>query len=265
MEGEARAGAKVSWQCCHPLGNQARSASCFMVCLWVCSACKPCLHNDLPHRAQQHNKTLQRGSRLFPTGKSCRWLDPNIVRMGRHTHFKLRTVWLEAQLFTLAGYSRCADVNCAWLWPSHVCHHWEPSIISPAPHIFSILGHVYAMCIVQRDRMSTSGLCWTSTPESALCISNKGCDAYRYGEVTGQVIEECGFRVLRDDAVHGWLGASPDGLVQPSGLSPARLHDMYSPWAGNNEYDNVSEHAITSADSLVKFGRLLGQVQQETT
>lgn len=47
-----------------------------------------------------------------------------------------------------------------------------------------------------------------------------GC---RYGEITGQAVEECGFRVLRDDVVHGWLGASPDGLLQPQGLRLALL------------------------------------------
>lgn len=35
----------------------------------------------------------------------------------------------------------------------------------------------------------------------------------RYGELTGQRVEGCRFRVLRDDDVHGWLGASPDGLI----------------------------------------------------
>lgn len=42
----------------------------------------------------------------------------------------------------------------------------------------------------------------------------------RYGEITGQMVEECGFKVLKDDGVHGWLGASPDGLLHPSGLLP---------------------------------------------
>ena len=37
--------------------------------------------------------------------------------------------------------------------------------------------------------------------------------ARRYGELTGQRVEGCRFRVLRDDDVHGWLGASPDGLI----------------------------------------------------
>ncbi|KAL3163183.1 hypothetical protein ABBQ32_009589 [Trebouxia sp. C0010 RCD-2024] len=40
----------------------------------------------------------------------------------------------------------------------------------------------------------------------------------RYGEITGQMVEECGFKVLKDDGVHGWLGASPDGLLHPSGV-----------------------------------------------
>jgi hypothetical protein len=36
----------------------------------------------------------------------------------------------------------------------------------------------------------------------------------RYAELTGQRVEGCRFRVLRDDDVHGWLGASPDGLIE---------------------------------------------------
>lgn len=35
----------------------------------------------------------------------------------------------------------------------------------------------------------------------------------RYCEVTGHDVVACRFRVMRDDDVHGWLGASPDGLV----------------------------------------------------
>ena len=36
---------------------------------------------------------------------------------------------------------------------------------------------------------------------------------YRYQKLLGCAVEPCRFRVLRDDDVHGWLGASPDGLV----------------------------------------------------
>ncbi|KAK9840347.1 hypothetical protein WJX74_007980 [Apatococcus lobatus] len=34
-----------------------------------------------------------------------------------------------------------------------------------------------------------------------------------YKELTGHAVESCSFKVLREDDVHGWLGASPDGLV----------------------------------------------------
>ena len=34
-----------------------------------------------------------------------------------------------------------------------------------------------------------------------------------YQELLGCTVEPCRFRVLRDDDVHGWLGASPDGLI----------------------------------------------------
>lgn len=40
----------------------------------------------------------------------------------------------------------------------------------------------------------------------------------RYGEITGHNIDKCSFKMARDDEVHGWLGASPDGLVQSLGL-----------------------------------------------
>ena len=35
-----------------------------------------------------------------------------------------------------------------------------------------------------------------------------------YEALTGQRVESCMFRVKHDDPPHGWLGASPDGLVQ---------------------------------------------------
>ncbi len=41
----------------------------------------------------------------------------------------------------------------------------------------------------------------------------------RYGEITGHSIDKCSFKMARDDVVHGWLGASPDGLVQSLGNS----------------------------------------------
>lgn len=34
-----------------------------------------------------------------------------------------------------------------------------------------------------------------------------------YQKLTGRVVEGCMFKVKHDDAPHGWLGASPDGLV----------------------------------------------------
>lgn len=59
----------------------------------------------------------------------------------------------------------------------------------------------------------------------------KGNDATRWGtrnearalltyeRLTGQQVESCMFKVKRDDVVHDWLGASPDGLVAGLGLS----------------------------------------------
>lgn len=51
---------------------------------------------------------------------------------------------------------------------------------------------------------------------------------FRYVDITGQTINECSFKVLKDDEVHGWLGASPDGLVQPLGLLPPLVYDVMS-------------------------------------
>ena len=39
-----------------------------------------------------------------------------------------------------------------------------------------------------------------------------------YESLTGQQVESCMFRVKHDDPPHGWLGASPDGLVQGLGI-----------------------------------------------
>lgn len=58
----------------------------------------------------------------------------------------------------------------------------------------------------------------------------KGNDATRWGtmnepkalltyeRLTGQKVESCMFKVKKDDVVHDWLGASPDGLVTGLGL-----------------------------------------------
>lgn len=35
-----------------------------------------------------------------------------------------------------------------------------------------------------------------------------------YTRLTGHTVSPCRFAVLRDDPVHGWLGASPDGLIE---------------------------------------------------
>jgi len=39
-----------------------------------------------------------------------------------------------------------------------------------------------------------------------------------YEKLTGQKVESCMFKVKKDDVVHDWLGASPDGLVAGLGL-----------------------------------------------
>lgn len=44
-------------------------------------------------------------------------------------------------------------------------------------------------------------------------------------QVTGHVIKPCRFAVLRDDEVHGWLGASPDGLIDSLSAQPGLTPD----------------------------------------
>jgi hypothetical protein len=39
-------------------------------------------------------------------------------------------------------------------------------------------------------------------------------------QATGHIITPCRFAVLRDDEVHGWLGASPDGLIDSFSAQP---------------------------------------------
>jgi hypothetical protein len=42
----------------------------------------------------------------------------------------------------------------------------------------------------------------------------------RYVALTGHDVSACRFSVLRDDPVHGWLGASPDGLIDALTATP---------------------------------------------
>ena len=39
-------------------------------------------------------------------------------------------------------------------------------------------------------------------------------------QLTGHEVNACRFSVLRDDPVHGWLGASPDGLIDALTATP---------------------------------------------
>ncbi len=68
----------------------------------------------------------------------------------------------------------------------------------------------------------------------------KGNDATRWGtksearalmtyeRLTGQKVESCMFKVKKDDVVHDWLGASPDGLVAGLGLQDASASKGFS-------------------------------------
>ena len=44
----------------------------------------------------------------------------------------------------------------------------------------------------------------------------------RYEALTGHAVSGCRFRVLRDDCAHGWLGASPDGLIDGLTATPGQ-------------------------------------------
>jgi len=70
----------------------------------------------------------------------------------------------------------------------------------------------------------------------------KGNDATRWGtrnearalatyeKLTGEKVQSCMFKVKKDDVVHDWLGASPDGLI--AGLGIADNHSQGSSLAG---------------------------------
>lgn len=45
-----------------------------------------------------------------------------------------------------------------------------------------------------------------------------------FEELTGQRVESCMFRVKHDDPPHGWLGASPDGLIQGLSIRGSNSH-----------------------------------------
>ncbi len=50
----------------------------------------------------------------------------------------------------------------------------------------------------------------------------------RYQQLTGHLVSACRFSVLRDDVVHGWLGASPDGLIDSLAVTPGKTLDCIS-------------------------------------
>lgn len=85
----------------------------------------------------------------------------------------------------------------------------------------------------------------------------KGNDATRWGtksearalmtyeRLTGQQVESCMFKVKKDDVVHDWLGASPDGLVAGLGLQASE--------AGGGLGQSGSERAITSTPGILEI------------
>ena len=46
-----------------------------------------------------------------------------------------------------------------------------------------------------------------------------------YERLSQHSVLSCGFRTLRDDDAHNWLGGSPDGLIEASALVPGRQAD----------------------------------------
>ncbi|KAI7843281.1 hypothetical protein COHA_003113 [Chlorella ohadii] len=65
-----------------------------------------------------------------------------------------------------------------------------------------------------------------------------------YQAVTGQRIASCMFQVKHDDPVHGWLGASPDGLIESLTLEAAgpslAASSSAAPWDAAEAADGSS-------------------------
>jgi putative phage-type endonuclease len=67
----------------------------------------------------------------------------------------------------------------------------------------------------------------------------------QYEALTGQRVESCMFRVKHDDPPHGWLGASPDGLVQ--GLEITSTTTMMT--NNSTNINNTSTNIITPSST----------------
>lgn len=76
----------------------------------------------------------------------------------------------------------------------------------------------------------------------------------RYGEITGQTINECSFKVLKDDEVHSWLGASPDGLVQPLGMLAPLICHLHCCSGSSTVRHTLKTDALWWCESLMTNG-----------
>ncbi len=73
-----------------------------------------------------------------------------------------------------------------------------------------------------------------------------------YEAITGQQVSPCMFRVRRADDVHGWLGASPDGLV--AGMGSLRGKGGLRHEGGGREVGRVRPHVPMSIAGFVVEG-----------
>ena len=90
-------------------------------------------------------------------------------------------------------------------------------------------------CVIPKLQQWRSQLLCCGRLKHPVCRQTEGilhispCDQHPYSEllcryqrITGHQVQACRFHVLRDDLVHGWLGASPDGLVDMLGAQPGK-------------------------------------------
>jgi len=92
----------------------------------------------------------------------------------------------------------------------------------------------------------------------------KGNDATRWGtksearalmtyeRLTGQQVESCMFKVKKDDVVHDWLGASPDGLVAGLGLQASEVGEGPGRSGGRSGGWSGSERVIASTPGILE-------------
>lgn len=61
---------------------------------------------------------------------------------------------------------------------------------------------------------------WAGNAATRHGTAKEGGALQQYQELSGHRVSPHGLKLLHDDPVHGWLGASPDGLIDPIQLQP---------------------------------------------